>query len=77
MGVNHIGHFHLTNSLMDLIKLAANKHGEARIINVSSNVHFLGNINLDDLNYEKDNKYHFFLAYANSKLANILFTKTL
>ncbi|BFZ07211.1 hypothetical protein BsWGS_10250 [Bradybaena similaris] len=67
LGVNHIGHFLLTNLLLDKIKASA----PSRIIIVSSSAHlFGGRINFDDLNSERS--YNRNLAYSQSKLANIL-----
>lgn len=71
IGVNHMGHFLLTYLLLDLIK----KSAPARIINVSSMAHSFGSINLDDINSEKS--YDKQRAYAQSKLANVLFTRSL
>lgn len=68
MGVNHLGTFLLTHLVLPLLEQAP----KARIINVSSDAHFQGLINLDDLNLER--KYQGFRAYANSKLANVMFT---
>ncbi|XP_051866205.1 retinol dehydrogenase 12 [Pristis pectinata] len=70
-GVNHLGHFLLTFLLLDLIKRSA----PARIINVSSFAHVFGRINFQDLQSEKS--YEGALAYCQSKLANILFTREL
>lgn len=66
--VNHLGHFLLTNLLLDIIKASA----PARIINVSSEAHIFGNIDFEDLNLDK--KFEEFRAYGRSKFANILFT---
>ncbi|CRK97376.1 CLUMA_CG010766, isoform B [Clunio marinus] len=72
LGVNHLGPFLLTNLLLDLIKKAA----PSRIIVISSSAHkYFANINKHDLMFEKS--YHFFLAYGQSKLANILFSNEL
>ncbi len=68
-GVNHLGHFALTALLFDLIKTTPN----SRIVNVSSNAHKMGNINFEDLNWEK-RKYKASRAYGDSKLANLYFT---
>ena len=67
--LNHLAYFLLTNLLLDLLK----ESGEGRIINVASGAHGgCSGINFDDLQSEKG-----FIgkqAYAQSKLANILFT---
>ncbi|GBM12762.1 Retinol dehydrogenase 11 [Araneus ventricosus] len=71
MGVNHLGHFLLTNLLLDRIKESA----PARVVNVSSAAYFAGNISISDINMERG--YSPSGAYSNSKLANILFTREL
>ncbi|KAG8444123.1 hypothetical protein GDO86_009344 [Hymenochirus boettgeri] len=68
-GVNHLGHFLLTNLLLEKMK----QTGNARIINVSSLAYIAGDIDFDDLNWEKK-KYNTKAAYCQSKLANVLFT---
>lgn len=68
-GTNHLGHFVLTALLLDLLKAAS----DARVVTQSSIAHtMLRKINLDDLNWEKS--YSKTKAYAQSKLANLLFT---
>lgn len=71
IGVNHMGHFLLTNLLLDMLKASS----PSRIINLSSIAHQWGSMNKDDLNSEKS--YSKYKAYFQSKLANILFTKAL
>lgn len=68
-GTNHLGHFALTGLLLDLIKNTSN----SRIVNLSSGAHKFGNINFDDLNWEK-RKYAPWKAYGDSKIANLYFT---
>ncbi len=65
---NHLGHFLLTNLVLDLVR----KSAPSRIVNVSSEAHRGAQIHFDDLQGEK--KYSAFRAYAQSKLANVLFT---
>ena len=69
MGTNHLGHFALTCRLIDLLKNTP----ESRIVNVSSMAHKAGNINFDDLHWEK-RKYKKWSAYGDSKIANLYFT---
>ena len=70
---NHLGHFLLTNLLIEKLKVA----DKARIINLSSIAHkFTRELDLDDINYEKV-AYGGWNAYSRSKFCNILFTKEL
>uniref|UniRef100_A0A182WIU9 Retinol dehydrogenase 12 n=1 Tax=Anopheles minimus TaxID=112268 RepID=A0A182WIU9_9DIPT len=70
-GTNHLGHFLLTNMLLDVLKRSA----PSRIVTVSSLGHKWGSINKDDINAEKD--YREWDAYTQSKLCNILFSRHL
>jgi len=71
-GTNHLGHFLLTNLLLDNIKASS----PSRIINVSSDAHKgAKGLEFDDLNNNKS--YTPWSAYCRSKLANILFTREL
>jgi NAD(P)-dependent dehydrogenase (short-subunit alcohol dehydrogenase family) len=67
-GTNHLGHFALTNLLLE--------HVTGRVVTVSSTGHRLGSIDLDDLNWERRH-YSSWRAYGQSKLANLLFTAEL
>ena len=67
MGTNHLGHFYLTHLLLDRLKQCS----PSRIINVSSIAHGHSRLKLDDLNMTQS-PYSSFVAYGNSKLANIL-----
>jgi len=68
IGTNHLGHFALTGRLLPALLARP----QARVVNVSSIMHRLGRINLDDLNSER--RYQRWLAYGQSKLANLVFT---
>jgi len=70
-GVNHLGHFLLTNLLLDKLKSSA----PARVIHVSSHAHYFGAFNWDDINFEKG--YGRMIAYGQSKLANVTFSNEL
>jgi len=66
-GTNHLGHFALTGLLLPVLKATPN----ARIVTVSSSMHTAGEIHFDDLQWEQS--YERWGAYAQSKLANLLF----
>jgi NAD(P)-dependent dehydrogenase (short-subunit alcohol dehydrogenase family) len=70
-GTNHLGHFALTGRLLGSLKSAP----DARVVTVSSEMHSIGRMNFDDLQGEK--RYHKWLAYGQSKLANLLFANEL
>ncbi len=65
---NHLGHFALTNLLLE--------HITGRVVTVSSTGHRFGSIDFDDLNWERK-PYKAWRAYGQSKLANLLFTAEL
>jgi NAD(P)-dependent dehydrogenase (short-subunit alcohol dehydrogenase family) len=65
---NHLSHFLLTAQLLPLLRRG--KH--PRVVNVSSSAARMGNIDFDDLQAER--RYKPFAVYAQSKLANLLFT---
>ena len=71
-GTNHLGHFALTAQLLDVL----NKTPESRVVNVSSSAHRWGNIDFDDLTWEK-RRYRAWNAYGDSKIANLYFTSAL
>ncbi|KAF0848038.1 oxidoreductase [Nocardia caishijiensis] len=67
-GTNHLGHFALTNLLLDRIA--------DRVVTVSSNAHRIGRIDLTDPNWEQ-RRYDRWRAYGQSKLANLMFATEL
>ncbi|MEF8808971.1 oxidoreductase [Natronomonas sp.] len=66
-GINHLGHFALTGLLLDSLEAA----DDPRVITQSSGIHARGEIDFDDLQSEES--YNKWDAYAQSKLANVLF----
>lgn len=65
LATNHLGHFELTRLLGPRIV--------DRVVTVSSMSHRGGELDLDDLHWQRRG-YHAYAAYAASKLANLLFT---
>lgn len=70
-GTNHLGHFALTGQLLPLLEAAE----AGRIVVVSSVAHRFGKISFSNLNGER--RYWRWPAYAQSKLANLIFAKEL
>ncbi|OBI44666.1 oxidoreductase [Mycobacterium kyorinense] len=68
IGTNHLGHFALTNLLLPKLT--------DRVVTLSSLMHHFGYISLKDLNWQS-RPYSAWLAYSQSKLANLLFTREL
>jgi len=66
-GANYLGHFALAAHLLPLLRQG---HGP-RVVTVSSGAHHTGAINFDDLQWTR--RYRPWLAYAQSKLANLMF----
>jgi NAD(P)-dependent dehydrogenase (short-subunit alcohol dehydrogenase family) len=67
-GTNHLGHFALTNLLLEQVT--------GRVVTVSSTAHRMGRIDFEDLNWQRK-RYRAWSAYGQSKLANLLFTAEL
>lgn len=71
IGVNHLGHFLLTHLLLPALLRAP----QGRIVVVSSAAHKAGSIHFDDPHLKRG--FHVVKGYAQSKLANLLFTREL
>ncbi len=67
-GTNHLGHFALTGLVLGHLLKAP----EPRVVTVSSPGHRIGKIDFDDL--QRERRYNNWLAYGQSKLANLMFT---
>ncbi|XP_019850137.1 PREDICTED: retinol dehydrogenase 11-like isoform X1 [Amphimedon queenslandica] len=70
-GTNHLGHFLLTNLLLDKIKESA----PSRIVTVSSVGHYFGSLDFNDMMWSKH--YGSQKSYFRSKLANVMFAREL
>jgi retinol dehydrogenase-12 len=71
LAVNHLAPFLLTNLLRPALEASA----PSRVVTVASVAHRAAALRLDDLHLER--RYAAMLAYSNSKLANVLFTREL
>jgi NAD(P)-dependent dehydrogenase (short-subunit alcohol dehydrogenase family) len=71
LGINHLGHFLLTNLLLEPLQRAP----QGRVITVSSAAYRVGSIHWDDPHLRRG--YNVVKGYSQSKLANILFTREL
>jgi NAD(P)-dependent dehydrogenase (short-subunit alcohol dehydrogenase family) len=66
-GTNHLGHFELTRALLPALVAADG----ARVVNLSSEAHRMGDVDFEDPNWERRD-YDKFAAYGASKTANVL-----
>ncbi|XP_059819763.1 dehydrogenase/reductase SDR family member on chromosome X isoform X2 [Hypanus sabinus] len=71
-GVNYLGHFFLTHLLRDALRQSGSSDYSSRIVTLSSATHYIGEINLNDL--QSRTSYSSHGAYAQSKLALVLFS---
>jgi len=67
IGTNHLGHFALTGLLLSTLLAAP----APRVVTLSSEAHWIGQMKFDDLSYERG--YNNWRAYGQSKLANLMF----
>ena len=68
-GTNHVGHFLLTNLLMDLLRAG----DKGRVVNVTSTAYILSEVKFNDWNFEDGKAYNPWKGYGQSKTANVLF----
>ncbi len=69
-GVNHLGHFAMTQGLMPLLQ-----HAGVRVVALSSTAHKISGIRWDDVQFEA--RYDKWKAYGQAKTANALFANAL
>lgn len=69
LATNYLGHFLLTHLLLPKLKKAE----AARIINVSAQAHYVGDLCLNDLNLEDNYSYN--KAFSQSKLALVMMAR--
>jgi NAD(P)-dependent dehydrogenase (short-subunit alcohol dehydrogenase family) len=72
-GINHLGHFLLTDLLLDRLRASA----PARVVVVASDAHKSARRGLDFDDLQGERRYRWMDAYAKSKLANIYFAREL
>ncbi|CEP17260.1 hypothetical protein [Parasitella parasitica] len=75
-GTNFLGHFLLTELLLQKAMISLNESNPARIINLSSHAMLFGHIEFEDVQFEK-RKYTAWKAYTQSKLANVMYANYL
>ncbi|KAH7245264.1 hypothetical protein BKA59DRAFT_511219 [Fusarium tricinctum] len=75
-GTNHLGHFLLFQLLKTALVASATPLLQSRVISLTSKAHLTGGVRFEDLNFEKE-PYDPWLAYAQSKTANIYFAAEL
>jgi len=73
--LNYLNHFLITHLLLDALKTAADRHGEARIVELTSSIYWISKNNFDHL--QKKERYNGVMAYAHTKRAVILYTQEL
>ncbi|XP_042180012.1 dehydrogenase/reductase SDR family member on chromosome X-like isoform X2 [Oncorhynchus tshawytscha] len=71
-GLNYLGHFLLTNLLLDKLKRSGRHDACSRVVTMSSATHYVGSLNMEDL--QGRSYYSAHGGYSQSKLALVLFT---
>jgi NAD(P)-dependent dehydrogenase (short-subunit alcohol dehydrogenase family) len=75
LATNHLGHFALTGLLLPILMRGSLAGGPARVVTLSSFVHRIGRLHVNDL--MREHGYSPWKAYGQSKLANLLFMREL
>ena len=76
IGTNHLGHFLLSEMMLPWLKKARQETGgPARVVNVSSKLHRMGRVHVDDPHLVEKGSFNSLAAYAQSKLAQVMFAK--
>ncbi|KAM0387009.1 hypothetical protein ACHAQC_011200 [Fusarium culmorum] len=75
-GTNHLGHFLLFELLKPALLASSTPSFHSRVVSLSSKGHRYGGVRFDDFNFEKE-PYIPWIAYAQSKTANIYFASEL
>jgi len=76
-GVNHLGHFYLTQLLLPVLISSGTRDTPSRVVNLSSCAHWLFPSHPDGIDFDHcgtSHNYNAWIQYGESKLANILFT---
>lgn len=76
-GVNHLGHFYLTQLLLPVLISSGTATSPTRVVNLSSCASWLFPTHKDGIDFEHvgtDHNYNAWIQYGESKLANIMFT---
>ncbi|KAI4724803.1 short-chain dehydrogenase [Aureobasidium sp. EXF-10728] len=71
MGSNHFGHFLLFELLKPLLLSSASPERKSRVINLSSSGHLISPVRFDDMEFAQEGSYNPYVAYGQSKTANI------
>lgn len=71
LGVNHLAHFTLTSLLLPALASSSTPSFNSRVVNLSSSAHRFSPVVWDDINFDKPDAYQPFVAYGQSKTANI------
>jgi NAD(P)-dependent dehydrogenase (short-subunit alcohol dehydrogenase family) len=70
-GTNHLGHFLLFQLLKQTLLASSTPDFNSRVVSVASAAHRFGPIRFHDYNFEEQDSYQPYIAYGQSKTANI------